>query len=208
MKNKHKISFFFFLKAWCKFKVKQILNSEELSSAYKLRKSIYSDLLKWVICGQEEETDEYDKYATHFGVFYKHGIVAYCRLIITVNPTMLENNFKMILGNGKIRKEKDTAEISRLTLDKEFIGDSRGKIIQALLYRKIFHWSRQNGVKFWYIVVREKFFNSLKANFDCQQIGKTYYFEENDSAIAAIIDLQRSLEFVRRTNRPLYWWYR
>src|SRR4030042_1760793 len=207
MKDKHKISFFFFLKACFKFRARQISSPEELSAAYKLRKVIYSDLLKWVSCNEEQETDEYDKYATHFGVFNKHDVVAYCRLIIAVNPTMLENNFKMILGKEKIRKEKDTAEISRLTLDRKIIGNRRGKIIQALLYRKIFHWSRQNGIKFWYIVVREGFFNNLKANFDCQQIGKTYYFKENDSAIAAIIDLQKSLEFVRRTNTFLYWWF-
>jgi N-acyl-L-homoserine lactone synthetase len=208
MKDRHKISFFFLLKACYRFKARQISNPEELSRAFKLRKSIYSDLLKWVACNKEQETDLYDKYASHFGVFFNGRIIAYCRLITTDKPTMLENDFKMLIEDEEIRKKKDTAEISRLTLDKEFIGDGRGKIIQAFLYRKIYHWSRKNGINFWYVVVREKFFNNLKANFDCQQIGKTYYFKENDSAIAAIIHLQKSLEFVREKNKLLYWWYK
>lgn len=192
-----------------RYKVKILTKEQDLQKAYRLRKKIFCDFLNWTHSYSNCETDEYDKHAIHFAVFKKNKIMAYCRIILSKHQFMIEKDFQNLIKGATIKKDSSTAEISRLTLDKKLIGTKIGKVIQAILYKKLLQWSANKNIKFWYCVVRQEFFNQLQKIVVCKQVGQNFFYKKNNTnALTIIIDLKKSLEYLRKNHKIMYLWYK
>lgn len=78
----------------------------------------------------QQETDEYDRFAEHFGVYDGEQLVGYCRLIAGINEFPTEKHSrKMTQLNGTNR-----CEVSRLVVDREY----RRNALELALIRKMY----------------------------------------------------------------------
>jgi acyl homoserine lactone synthase len=99
------------------FVMKNLISEDEKNQAYRLRYSIFCKELKWV---PETETsleiDTFDDDAVFLGVLNEHGqLMAFIRIIKSGKRFMLEEIFSFLVSpEHTIRKESDTAELSRL----------------------------------------------------------------------------------------------
>jgi len=86
----------------------KILKFNELEKAYQFRYKIFCEELGWLpLNPDKKESDEYDQFSIHFGVFSKDGrLVGYSRFILPKRNFMLEKEFKDLLDNHIIRKKK------------------------------------------------------------------------------------------------------
>ena len=191
--------------------VKTLRTSEELEKAYRLRHRIFSGELGWVAAQEDSlEFDRYDcKDTVNFGVFDCEGdLKAYLRLIPTIRPSMLEEIFSFLIGPAhEFRKDGRTAEISRLCVAPEARKDSvSGNFgahhVSMLLYKGVYNWCLQNGVRSLYLVVEEKVYRLLNAKgFPCELLGEGREMPDGVKAVAALMDW-REFEFRNFAKRP------
>lgn len=169
------------------FVVKTLDAERELEQAYRLRYDIFCRELRWVSARNEgREIDAYDNHSIFLGVFTKEEeLIGFVRLIYADMPMMLEREFlELISPLYTIRKRKDTVEVTRLAVKKEF----RGKVGMTL-YKGIYLWSLINGVRYLYLVVEKRNFRGLKImGFPCRKIGPIKVLEGGVGSLAAIMD--------------------
>jgi N-acyl amino acid synthase of PEP-CTERM/exosortase system len=192
--------------------VKDLRTREEREMAYRLRHRIFCEELGWVSARENLlELDEYDcdRETVSFGVFDSNGdLKAYLRLIPTSRPSMLEDIFSFLIGPGhELRKDSHTAEISRLCVAPEARRDSvAGNFgahhVSMLLYKGVYNWCLQNGVRSLYLVVEEKVCRLLNAmGFPCELLGEGREMPDGVKAVAALMDW-REFEFRNFVKRP------
>lgn len=192
--------------------VKTLRTREEREMAYRLRHRIFCEELGWVSRREKLlEIDEYDcdRETVSFGVFDEKGnLNAYLRLIPTSRPSMLEDIFSFLIGPGhEFRKDAHTAEISRLCVALEARKDSvSGNFgahhVSMLLYKGVYNWCLQNGVRSLYLVVEEKVYRLLNARgFPCELLGEGREMPDGVKAVAALMDW-REFEFRNFVKRP------
>ena len=198
--------------------VKTLRNGQELDQAYRLRHRIFCEELGWVQpdeSGLEVDTYDHDEKTVCFGVFDGEGSLKAClRLIPTIRPTMLEDIFSFLIGPGhEYRKDAHTAEISRLCVAPEARkGSVQGNFgahhVSMLLYKGVYNWCLQNGVRSLYLVVDEKVHRLLKAGgFPCELLGEGREMPDGVKAVAALMDW-REFEFRNFVKRPrLLQWF-
>lgn len=192
------------------FTVRNMISEEEKLQAYRLRHKIFCEELKWLPQSEDlRETDEYDEHAVFFGVFNEHNkLLAFLRLILPEKAFMIEKEFSFLIGAWyKIRKESDTAEISRLCVSPEARnGTVSGNFgihqISMLLYKGVYHWSIGNDVRYLYLVAEHKIYRLLCAKgFPCEIIGEPQTMPDGITAVAAIMDW-REFELLNTVKRP------
>lgn len=190
-----------------KFSVK-ILEREDLSNAYKLRYKIFCEELSWLPLNPDcEEKDHHDEKAVHFGVFNNGNIIGYCRVILPQEIFMAEENFRDLIDGGNFTKEIDMIEISRLGIYKEYRNSIFFGNIDMLLYKMIYLWSLKNNIRYWFMVVRPEYLESIKKILPCKQISEIKYYQETVGTTAAVIDLREAENYVLRENPSLYEWF-
>lgn len=146
------------------YRVATISGKRGMEDAYRLRYRVFCQELGWVKGGADGiETDSYDIGAVHFGVYNRAGVLAgYLRLILSPGKFMVEDEFRPLLGPGRrVRKERDTAEISRLCILPEarvFPANCATGLcnVSQTLFRGVYHWCMAGGVRFLYAVADEK----------------------------------------------------
>ena len=100
--------------------VKTLSTSEELVRAYRLRHKVFAETLRWVSLTEDgQEVDLYDLWGTTIGlVKHDETLLGLVRILPASGEFMLERDLRMLLPQGHVlRKERDTAEITRLALD-------------------------------------------------------------------------------------------
>lgn len=177
-----------------------------LRSALELRYQVYC--LECSFLSPEDypdgiETDEHDESAAHFYAFdSKEELVGYVRL---VRPDAqqrfpIQSRCPPALDGIHLPVPTQAAEISRLMVRNDyrrrrtdrlsgvtatqnnaiFAGERRHASPQILLslYRQMYHYSRANGIRFWYAAMEQALARSLlRANFAFKSIGpQTDYF--------------------------------
>ncbi len=196
MKIFKKVSFlFYFLFSNFLFKTKVVKGvSDKLDEVFRLRGNIFGKKLGWIKTDDNgKDVDKYDKISIHFIVSSRltNKILIYCRVIKAENKFMLEKDFSPILCGKKLKKERRSVEITRLTLREKYIKTSKGKALQVFLYNKMYEWSKDNKVKYWYFVVREEFFKKLQF-FGLKGVGKKYYFQKNVPTMAGVLNIDKA----------------
>ena len=144
--------------------IKTLSDEREKIQAHQLRHRIFCDELKWVLHSRNDmESDEYDRNAVFFGVFDEgRRLVSFLRLIMPGRQFMMEKEFLSLVDPGhRIRKEQDTAEISRLCVAPEarhdrMSGNFDVHRISLILFKGVYQWCILNKIRYLYAVTEQK----------------------------------------------------
>lgn len=198
------------------FSVKNLARDDESLQGYHLRHDVFSKELRWVSEKNDElEIDEYDAAAVNFGVFDgAEKLCAYLRLLLPGRRFMLEKEFSQLVSPGhEIRKEEDTAEVSRLCVSPEarsslVRSDEGAYSVSMLLYKGVYHWCLRRGVRFLYLVVEQRVLRLLKAKgFPCRPVGEPTEMPDGVIAVAGMMDW-REFEEINGLKRPaMFSWF-
>jgi acyl homoserine lactone synthase len=141
------------------FSVRSLRSERELHEAYRLRHKVYSEALKWVPSSHDElEVDDYDSIATSLGLFAETGVlVGVIRLVPAPGPFMLEKEFTALMPGHDIRKERDTNEITRLTVDPTLTDKGLSSRMLLVLLKGMYQWLVANEVRYSYMVIEKRF---------------------------------------------------
>ena len=173
------------------FVVKNLDSERELEQAYRLRYEVFCRELGWVSAKDDgREIDAYDNHSIFLGVFTaEEELIGFVRLIYSDMPMMIEREFlELVSPLHRIRKEKDTVEVTRLAIRQSMRKQSKRKAAMAL-YKGIYLWSIMNGVRYLYLVVERKKFRLFKIiGFPCQRIGPIKVLQGGVESLAAIMD--------------------
>lgn len=190
--------------------VRNIATEKDFFKSYRLRHRIFCDELGWVSPNADGlETDGYDGNAESFGVFDPFdGLSAYLRLIMPGEPFMIEREFlSMVSPDHEIRREKDTAEISRLCLAPEsrrymVAGDYGYHSISVVLLKGIYRWCTLNGIRYLYAVTEQKIYRlACSKGFPFRLIGEPKRMPDGVVVVAMMLDW-REFETQSQVKRP------
>lgn len=198
------------------FIVKTMEDEGDKIQAYRLRHKIFCEDLEWAPKTDDRlEIDAYDSHAVFFGVFdAENGLSAFLRLILPEMPFMLEKEFISMVGpEHKIKKEKDTVEVSRLCVAPEarsnrITGNFGAHSISMLLYKGVYHWCLRHNIRYLYLVVEHKIFRLLQAKgYPCKLLGEPVLMPDGVIAVAAIVDW-RVFESLNMSRKPgMFRWF-
>ncbi|HEU4683847.1 MAG TPA: acyl-homoserine-lactone synthase [Nitrospira sp.] len=192
--------------------VKTLENESEWRQAYELRHRVFAERLKWVPERPDRlESDLYDAWSTTIGVLADDStLLGLVRMTHAPVPFMLESEFSACLvGAHQVRKDLDTAEITRLAVDPRV--KERGpstRIMQAAI-KGAYQWCLAHDVRYTYIVVEERLFRGLRLmGWPCEAIGEPVALPPAQAvSIAALIDLDE-FRSINATKRPdMLNWY-
>jgi len=196
--------------------VKLISMNDEFVSAYKLRHKVFCEELGWIPSLENGlEVDGYDEKAMSFGVYNSNNtLMAYIRLLRSENTYMIERDFSMLVDQTHdIRKSRDTAETSRVCVAWEFrnqsiMDNNEGYDISMLLFKGVYLWCIENGIRYIYTVVELKMLRYLRGKgFPCVLLGKPLTMPDGTRAAAVILDWSE-FDVVNREKKPHLWaWF-
>ncbi|OHB25956.1 MAG: hypothetical protein A2542_01055 [Parcubacteria group bacterium RIFOXYD2_FULL_52_8] len=169
-------------------------NAAQMAKVHKLRNDIFVKKLAWVPGHYEDfERDEYDAYSIFFGVFKGEELLATARMTPSTGLFMIERALAYTMEGAKpIQKGEDTVELSRLGCSPSIIDRTVRTKVSMALYKLLYEWSRENGIRYWYLVSTEAYLGAIrkKLGIPVAQIGKTFATEQGEEYYAAVIDLR------------------
>ncbi len=157
------------------FLVKTLETKEDLTQAYRLRHRIFAERLKWVPERTDRlEADEYDTWSTSIGVFADARLLGLVRMTHAPVPFMLESEFSACLvGNHHVRKETDTAEITRLAVDPEIADHGLSARLMKMIFKGMYQWCLFHEVRYTYMVVEHRLLRVVqRMGWPCRAIGE------------------------------------
>ncbi len=194
-----------------RFVVKTPLAEEEQREAYRLRHRVYTEALRWVpASGDDREVDPYDAWATPVGVFADATrLVGFSRVLMAPGPFMIEAEFKSCLTrNHEIRKTRDTAEITRLTVDPSLGEKGLSSRVLLAAIKGLYQLLIARDVRYCYMVIEKRFLRVLKSlGFPCQPISEGVALPPAGVvSIAALLDLERFRNEASMTHPAFLQW--
>jgi acyl homoserine lactone synthase len=174
--------------------VKTLTSSGELDQAYRLRHRVFAETLRWVFPSDDgREMDMYDLWGTSIGLFSREGrILGLARLLPSTGQFMLEHDLRMLLPSGHLlRKERDTAEITRLAIDPMVTDKGLSARMMMSLIKGIYQWALAQDVRYLYLEVEYRLFRMLNAmGISCDPLGPPVALPPAGAvSIAATIDI-------------------
>lgn len=183
------------------------------------------------------ETDEHDESAAHFYAFdADEELVGYVRLIRPDAQHLfpIQKHCKVSAGEGALPRPAQAAEISRLMVRNDyrrrrgdrlsgvtaeqnkaaFAGERRHEAPQILLslYRQMYAYSRESGIRYWYAAMERPLARSLlRLNFAFRSVGpETDYYGPVAPYLADLRELEaqvgeRRPELLKWMQRPERW---
>jgi acyl homoserine lactone synthase len=148
------------------FLIKTLETKEELTQAYRLRHRVFAEKLQWVPLTEDgQEMDMYDLWGSSIGLLDGGGkLHGLARLLPSSGPFMIEQDLRLLLPpNHRLRKESDTAEITRLAIDPDIKDKGLSARLMLTLIKGIYHWAMRQGVRYLYLEVDHRFFRTLNA---------------------------------------------
>lgn len=193
------------------FLVKTLEGEAELTQAYRLRHKVFAEALRWVPPTDDgQEMDMYDLWGTSIGLFDSRGTLhGMARLLPATGLFMLEQDLRMLLPSDHIlRKERDTAEITRLAIDPDIKDKGLSARLLLTLVKGIYHWAQAQDVRFLYIEVDYRFFRVLNAMaIACDPLGPPVALPPAGTlSIAAIMDIVRCEQVLGRKRPKVMEW--
>jgi acyl homoserine lactone synthase len=176
--------------------VVKTLRGEQLAQSYRLRHKVFAESLKWVPeTDDRQEMDLYDRWGTTVGLVRDDGaVVGVARLLPSSGQFMLEKEFGALLPDGyRVRKNSDTAEITRLAVDHEIRDRGLSSKMMLALLKGVYQWAVENDIRYYYLEVEHRFFRTLRAlGFPCEMIGAPVVLPPaGASSVAAMYDMVR-----------------
>ena len=178
------------------FLVKTLKTKEEMTQAYQLRHRVFAEQLKWVPESEDRrEIDMYDLWGVTLGVFGEDGVLlGMARLLPPSGEFMLGNEFGALLPRDYvIRREPDTAEITRLTVNPDIQDPKLSSRVMLGVLKGIYQWAVENGIRYYYLEVEHRFLRALRMlGFPCEPIGPVVQLPPaGAAAVAALYDMVR-----------------
>ncbi len=188
------------------FLVKALESEEEFRQAYRLRHRVFAENLKWVPETESRlESDIYDAWSHSVGVFSQWGrLLGIVRMTQAPVPFMLESEFSACLvGSHPVRKELDTAEITRLAVDPAMTDRNLSTQVMCIVIKGAYQWCLAHDVRYAYIVVEKRLLRALRLmGWPCRTIGEPVALPPAQAvSVASLIDLDEFL-FNGATKRP------
>ena len=182
--------------AFCEgeFLVKELESEEELLQAYHLRHRVFAEKLQWVPERKDQlESDVYDAWSTSIGLFSsQQQLLGMVRMTPAPLPFMLESEFSgCLVGSHRVRKDLDTAEITRLAVDPTITDRGHSAKVMRTIIKGSYQWCLANDVRYTYVVVENRLIRALRLmGWPCRPIGEPVALPPADVlSIAALIDL-------------------
>jgi acyl homoserine lactone synthase len=178
------------------FLIKTLETKEEMTEAYQLRHRVFAEQLKWVPASEDQqEMDMYDLWGVTVGVFAADGVLlGMARLLPPTGEFMLGNEFGALLpGDYVIRRERDTAEITRLTVNPDIRDPKLSSRVMLGVLKGIYQWAVENEIRYYYLEVEHRFLRALRMlGFPCEPIGPVVQLPPaGAAAVAALYDMVR-----------------
>ena len=198
--------------AFCEgeFLVKALESEEELRQAYHLRHRIFAETLRWVPERNNQlESDVYDAWSTSIGLFSDQQLLGIVRMTPAPFPFMLESEFSACLaGSHRVRKDLDTAEITRLALDPAIRDKSLSARLMLTLIKGIYQWALVHDIRYFYLVVEHRFLRVLRGlGIPCDPLGLPVALPPAEAlSIAAIMDIVKCEKALARKRPQLMEW--
>lgn len=176
--------------------IKTLTDESDLRQAYRLRHRVFAETLRWVPSTEDgTEMDMYDLWGVTVGVFANDGVLlGMARLLPPSGKFMLENEFGALLPQGyAIRKEPDTAEITRLAVNPDIRDAQCSSRIMLGVLKGIYQWAVENEIRYYYLEVEHRFLRALRMlGFPCEPIGPVVNLPPAEvGVVAAIYDMVR-----------------
>lgn len=156
--------------------VKTLETKEEMTQAYQLRHRVFAERLKWVPERADRlEADVYDAWSTSIGVFgTDNRLLGLVRMTHAPVPFMLESEFSACLvGSHQVRKEIDTAEITRLAVDPTIADRGLSARLMKVIFKGMYQWCRLHDVRYTYMVVEYRLLRVVqRMGWPCHAIGE------------------------------------
>lgn len=182
--------------AFCEgeFLVKALESEEELRQAYQLRHKVFAEKLKWVPESKPRlESDVYDAWSTSIGLFSgQKQLLGMVRMTPAPFPFMLESEFSgCLVGSHHVRKELDTAEITRLAVDPGITDRGLSAKIMRTIFKGMYHWTLANDIRYTYMVVENRLLRVVqRIGWPCRAIGAPVVIPPADVlSVGALLDL-------------------
>ncbi|UVT15444.1 MAG: GNAT family N-acetyltransferase [Nitrospira sp.] len=164
--------------AFCEgeFLVKTLETKEDLTQGYRLRHRVFAERLKWVPERADRlEADVYDTWSTSIGVFADEArLLGLVRMTHAPVPFMLESEFSACLvGNHRVRKQTDTAEITRLAVDPAIEDRGLSARLMKVIFKGMYQWCLLHEVRYTYMVVEHRLLRVVqRMGWPCRAIGE------------------------------------
>lgn len=188
------------------FLVKTIETKEELTQAYQLRHRVFAERLKWLPERADRlEADVYDAWSTSIGVFADETkLLGLVRMTHAPVPFMLESEFSgCLVGSHSVRKETDTAEITRLAVDPEIADRGLSARLMKTIFKGMYQWCLLHDVRYTYMVVEHRLLRVVqRMGWPCRAIGEPVALPPAEVlSIGGLLDLDE-FRFQAATRRP------
>lgn len=163
--------------AFCEgeFLVKALESEEEFRQAYRLRHRVFAEKLRWVPERADRlESDIYDAWSTAIGIFSSQNeLLGMVRMTPAPFPFMLESEFSgCLVGSHHVRKELDTAEITRLAVDPAIVDRGLSAKLMRTIFKGMYHWTLANNIHYTYLVVESRLLRVVqRIGWPCHAIG-------------------------------------
>lgn len=178
------------------FLIKTLEGKAEWTKAYQLRHRVFAETLHWVPPTEDgQEMDMYDLWGVTVGLLNPDGtLLGMARLLPPSGKFMLEKEFATLLPSEyRIRKERDTAEITRLAVNPDIRDAKLSTRIMLGVLKGIYQWAVENNIRYYYLEVEQRFLRALRMlGFPCEPIGPVVKLPPaGASAVAALYDMAR-----------------
>ena len=175
------------------FLVKVLESEEELRQSYHLRHRVFAEKLKWVPeMNDRLESDVYDAWSTSIGLFSHQRLLGMVRMTPAPFPFMLESEFSgCLVGSRHVRKELDTAEITRLAVDPSIADWGLSARLMRTIFKGMYHWTLANNIRYTYLVVESRLLRVVRRiGWPCHAIGAPVALPPADVlSVGALLDL-------------------
>ncbi len=196
-------------------RIKTLVKKYEKEEAYRLRYQVFVEELGWLPRNRDKkEVDGYDNGCILVGIFIEDKLLACLRILLPFQKFMIEKEFKNILGEHKVRKSKDTIEVTRFCVAcevrKSMVITKYGKFPMIMALEKAFYnWCRINKMDNVYMVVSNIFFRLLNLlGIPCIAVSSAVKMSDGIFALAAISSWS-AFERHNEEKRPnLMAWFR
>jgi N-acyl-L-homoserine lactone synthetase len=183
------------------------LTHSELRKVSELRADVFCRELGWTGSPDDRmERDEFDANSTHVAVLDTNSeVIGAVRLINSRAPWMLDTVFGGLAPASRITKDSNTAEASRLAVNRRWRGQrlGKGRRVCDLLYKAAYVYCRTNGIRYLYMVVSDVVLeHMLRSGLPCERIAAPRQMSDGVRAVAVVLDWKRMHEIARLAD-----WY-
>lgn len=189
--------------------VKTLQTDAERADAYRLRHDVFAVELKWVSpLPSCMESDCYDAFAVHFGIFNAAGQVdGYVRLITSPRPFMVDHEFACLMTSiAGFVKTSSMVELTRICIRKNARAlTCHGMTLAQFLYKAVYNWCLEAGYTHMVAVVEKKYYILMKrSKFPLESVGD--FIPIGDGVLSGVVMLDwRRIEKELKHKRPDYY---